>query len=409
MRRSGDSLGAGRVTALALETIVSEELARVGLMPDPAPRERARKTVFSTAIPGFGLRIYSQGRRIYIVQRRIGGRMRTVTIGNAAVIRHHVARDVACRILMRCHVGENPAETRARVRAAPIYTAFLDEYWRRVAPTWRPTTQATNGQYRRAYLQGAFAGKFIDEIETPDVAKWFARMTDNNGPGVANRALALAKALMNKAEAWGYRAEGMNPCYGIRMNRSRKCERFLSDGELARLGAALLRTQAEQPVHTAVVTLIALTGCRTSEIINLRWSEVRGGRLLLPDSKTGPKTVWLGTAARAVINRFPRGKPIDRVFVFSAPRPGVLQGFWSKMRADAALPGVRLHDLRHSFASFAARQSETLPMIGKLLGHARIDSTARYTHLDDNSVLQNADRIGAKIARSCGMIEGGCG
>jgi integrase len=264
-----------------------------------------------------------------------------------------------------------------------------------MASKWKPRTQETHEGYRRLHLDEAFAGKFIDEIETGDVARWFASVGERSGPGAANRALEILKALMRKAEDWGYRAEGSNPCSGIRTNRRRRCERFLSEQELARLGAALKRAEASQPVHAAAVALILLTGCRKSEIINLRWSDVRGQRLLLEDSKTGPRTVWLGKAARKLLDRTPRKPGGDVVFPLDPlGRRHALDHFWRQLRAGAALPAVRLHDLRHSFASFAARQSETLPTIGKLLGHAKIASTARYAHLDDSSVSQAAERVG---------------
>ncbi len=161
-----------------------------------------------------------------------------------------------------------------------------------------------------------------------------------------------------------------------------------------------------QPVHAAAVKLLALTGCRVSEIVHLRWGEVRGQRLLLTDSKTGARTVWLGSRARGVLDRFRRGKPDEFVFPFDNPHRGVLNGFWQRVREDAGLPGVRLHDLRHSFASFAARRSETLPMIGKLLGHAKIASTARYAHLDDASALDAVERVGALIAQRTSNLGG---
>lgn len=390
------------MTALSLARIVAEELARVGLAIDAEVSGRPRKTVFLSALPGFALRQYLSGRRVYIVQRRIGGRMRTITIGNAAVLSEAVARDVASRILLRAQVGENPAATRARVRSAPTYRRFLDEYWTRMASQWKPRTQETHDGYRRLHLDEAFTGKFIDEIETADVARWFARIGERSGPGAANRAMEILKAMMRKAEDWGYRAEGSNPCSGVRTNRRRRCERFLSEQELARLGAALKRAEPSQPIHAAAVSLILLTGCRKSEIIGLRWSEVRGQRLLLTDSKTGPRTVWMGSAARAVIDRLPRTRGVHEVFgsALSTNR-SALDGFWRQVRENARLCDVRLHDLRHSFASFAARQSETLPMIGKLLGHAKIASTARYAHLDDQTIQDGAERIGQLIANEC--------
>lgn len=388
------------MTSLSLARIIAEELARVGVEPTAPVRGRPRQTVFLSALPGFGMRLYASGRRIYIVQRRMGGRMRTVTLGSADVLTDTVARDVASRILLRCQVGENPADTRVRVRSNPSWTDYLDEYWTRMAGRWKPRTRETHDGYRRAHLNQAFAGKFIDQIDQEDVARWFAAVTDRSGPGAANRAADIVRATMRKAEEWGYREHGSNPVAGLRRNRSRKCERYLSAAELARLGAALRAAEAIKPAHAAAVTLILLTGCRKSEIIALRWSEVKGRRLLLSDSKTGARTVWLGAEARAVIDRQPRPRRAEYVFGLGAENSRHrLDEFWRELRADAGLLGVRLHDLRHSYASFAAQRAETLPMIGRLLGHSKPASTATYAHLDDAVTLDAAERIGHKVAR----------
>lgn len=391
------------MTSLSLSRIIAEELARVGVEPAVPVRGRPRQTVFLSALPGFGMRLYASGRRIYIVQRRMGGRMRTVTLGSADVLTEAIARDVAARILLRCQVDENPAETRVRIRSYPSWTDYLDEYWSRMASRWKPRTRETHDGYRRVHLDHAFAGKFIDRIDQEDVARWFAAVTDRSGPGAANRALDIVKAMMRKAEEWGYREHGSNPVSGLRRNRGRKCERYLSEAELARLGSALRAAEAVKPAHASAVTLILLTGCRKSEIIALRWSEVKGRRLLLSDSKTGARTVWLGAEARAVIDRQPRRRRAEYVFDFGAENSRHrLDEFWRELRVEARLPNVRLHDLRHSYASFAARGSETMPMIGRLLGHKKVSSTARYTHLDDGAALVASNRIGEQIAAYAG-------
>lgn len=390
------------MTALSLRQIVAQELARIGLEAVSRPPERARSTVFIAALPGFGVRSYPSGRRVYIVQRRMGGRMRTVTIGNTAAMTEATARDVASRILLRCQVGENPADTRATIRCAPPFSAFLDEYWQRMSRQWKPRTVETHNGYRRLHLDNAFTGKFVDQIEAADVARWLARLTDRSGPGGANRCLSILNAMMRKAEDWGYRPEGSNPCAGVKGNRRLRCERFLSDQELGRLGQALRTAEATHPEQAAAVTMILLTGCRKSEILGLRWSEVKGNRLLLTDSKTGPRTIWLGREARTILDRLGRHKPADRVFRTNGNSRNALDWFWQTVRNQAALPDVRLHDLRHSFASFAARRAETLPMIGKLLGHSKIASTARYTHLDDRAVVNAIERVGALISCSAG-------
>lgn len=386
------------MTALTLDIIVAEELARVRLAPSPAVRGRPRQTVFAPDLPGFAVRHYSSGRSVYIVQCRMGRRMRTVTIGSTAVIGKRKARDVALRVLLRAQVGENSAQVRARVRGAPTYEHFLQEYWDRACPTWKPSTQRTQGEYRRAHLDGAFPGRFIDQVEREDVARWFADITTRAGPGAANRAFEILRALMNKAEQWGQRPEGTNPCAGLRTNRKRRMERHLSEEELARLGRALASVGERFPLQCRALKLLLLTGCRKSEIIGLRWADVRGRRLLLPDSKTGPRTVWLGSAARRLLDGLGRGRATDLVFpVETVCARSALEHAWRSVRAKADLPSVRIHDLRHSFASFAAMKSETLPMIGKLLGHAKIGSTARYAHVDDASVLSACERIGALI------------
>jgi integrase len=156
------------------------------------------------------------------------------------------------------------------------------------------------------------------------------------------------------------------------------------------------------PLHCAAISLLILTGCRKSEITCLKWSEVRGRRLLLTDSKTGPRTVWLAEAAATILHALPRREKQRYVFWNPATQRPItdIGNLWSKLRDEAGLPGVRIHDLRHSFASHAAAHSETLPMIGKLLGHADVRTTTRYAHLDDGHVIEAAQRIGDQIEQN---------
>ena len=148
-----------------------------------------------------------------------------------------------------------------------------------------------------------------------------------------------------------------------------------------------------------------MTGCRRGEILNLTWGEVQGRKLKLTDSKTGPRIVWLGQEARAVLDGLPRGKKDELVFPFKGQSVSAIDWFWRKLRRDAGLDDVRLHDLRHNYASLAARSSETLPMIGSLLGHRQVSTTARYAHLDDTSLLEAATEIGDEIACRLALSE----
>ena len=182
------------------------------------------------------------------------------------------------------------------------------------------------------------------------------------------------------------------------MNRRPKKERFLSTEELGRLGATLARQADRDRVKVAAVRLLALTGCRYSEVLGLHWSDVKGLRLQLRDSKTGPRTVWIGEEGKKVLASLDRRKGVSLIFYDEQRRKPVrLYAFWERIRQEAGLPGLRVHDLRHTYASRAAAMSETMPVIGKLLGHRKPTTTQRYTHFDDADVLAIAERIGGAI------------
>ncbi|WP_172449730.1 tyrosine-type recombinase/integrase [Porphyrobacter sp. HT-58-2] len=250
----------------------------------------------------------------------------------------------------------------------------------------------------------------MDSLNEAEVTKWFVALTDRSGPGAANRCLEILRAALNKAEEWGYRVENTNPCYGIRQNRKNHRNRFLSDDELARLGAVLARARAgedrTEQAYASAILLLVLTGCRVGEILSLQWSDVKGHRLHLRDSNTGPKTVWLGDEARDSILSVPRcGKNTSIFWNWRYLRPiQTIHSPWAKFRHEAQLKDVRPHDLRHTYASHAVMGRESLPMIGRLLGHATVKSTSRYAHFEDAHLLDAAEVIGAAIERA--MISG---
>ena len=208
--------------------------------------------------------------------------------------------------------------------------------------------------------------------------------------------------MFNHAERWGMRLEGSNPCAYIRPNKRRKCERFLSNQEIARLGEVLSQKTRTQPLHSAIIHFLLLTGCRLSEIVNLTWSEVKGARLLLHDSKTGPRTVWLGDDARMLLASLERRGGGDPVFWNKLTRRPVrcITPFWRDVKVEANLMGIRLHDLRHSFASAATENGFSLQYIGTLLGHKDSKTTLRYAHLGQTPVKTAADKISRGIAAS---------
>ncbi|MCY4137095.1 MAG: site-specific integrase, partial [Rhodobacteraceae bacterium] len=261
--------------------------------------------------------------------------------------------------------------------------------FRRYARHWKPGTLAVNGMYLKNQILPRFRGQQIGAITSKDVQQWFASLRST--PATADRAMPVLSVIMREAENHGYRPEGSNPCRNIRRYRRRGRERFLSQEETRRLGAALARHDGH--ILAAAVRLLLLTGCRRNEIMTLQWQDYRDGHLFLRDSKTGPRTVWLSSAARAVLDGLPR----TDVWVFpartgSGPSPG-LNRFWQELREEAGFGDVRLHDIRHSYASFALQAGETVLTIGRLLGHRRPETTLKYIHLADDSVRAAVDAV----------------
>ncbi|MDE0049332.1 MAG: site-specific integrase [Rhodospirillales bacterium] len=194
------------------------------------------------------------------------------------------------------------------------------------------------------------------------------------------------------------RRENSNPCKGIRRYRPGRSERFLSPEEYRRLGQVLDNHEASRPLHVAAVRLLLFTGCRKSEILTLEWRFYRDGNLHLADSKTGPRTVWLCQSARDVLDGLPRRARF--VFPMKSRRTARdwLAGFWSLAREEAEIADVRLHDLRHSYASMALLNGESIRAVGRLLGHERPSTTLKYAHLSDASVREAVDGLAPVLA-----------
>ena len=254
--------------------------------------------------------------------------------------------------------------------------------------------------YLKARILPAFGRMPLDRIGPEDVAAWFDAASRDR-PGAANRAFEILRAMMFRAEEWGLRDRDSNPCLGIVKNPRKRIARFLDVDELARLGRALTVHEAHWPEAVAVIRLLALTGCRRSEVLNLRWRNIGGDTLNLEDSKSGPRAVPLGEAVRAHIASLSGARDRD-AFLFPSYAHGKgyypLRNCWRAVCADAKLGSLRLHDLRHTAASQAVMSGENLPLVGKLLGHRRHRTTAGYAHLADAHLVEAAETVGSAIA-----------
>ena len=361
-------------------------------------------------IKGFGVRVHPSGRKVYLVKYRHQGRVIKKTIGPHDAIPPTAARARAAEIITVAKTGRDlmgrvlPIRKDGTSTMHDLAERFLEEY---VPAHCKPSSAHSYEMALRRHVLPRLGNRGVADVTRGDVATLHQQM--RGIPYAANRTVGILSAMFTMAEFWGLRPEGSNPCRHVKRFREQPRERFLSDTEYRRLGAALREAESTGAVAAsaiAAVRLLMLTGCRLSEIMNLRWENValEAAELRLPDSKTGAKVVHLGDPAVAVLRCVPReeGNP----WVITGRRPGSrlasLHFPWGRIRRSAGLDDVRLHDLRHSFASGGLLIGEGLPMIGKLLGHSQVQTTARYAHLADNPVKTAANRIARRIAEVAG-------
>ena len=250
-------------------------------------------------------------------------------------------------------------------------------------------------------LLPTFGSTPLDRITRNQVLLWFDAYSQT-APGGANYAFGILHRILNFAVACGHL--DATPTRGIRTNRRRALTRFLSRDEVRRLHRALdehASKGASQSQQADIIRLLLLTGCRKSEVLTLRWSEVHEDALVLDDSKTGRGTVALNTRARRILDRQPRERS---EFVFPSLRnPKRARArdlsLWCALRRDARIEDVRLHDLRHTVASHAVTNGVPIPVVSRLLGHANVRMTLRYAHVSDRETEAAAERVGTAIAR----------
>ena len=374
---------------------------------------------------GFALRVKPSGARTWLVQyRNSAGRTRKLALGKVGVLTPDEARQRASKALGRVADGEDPSATRHALRADLTVSKLIDTYLAK-GPADKPAKKAASwamdASNLRRHASPLLGKRTLAELTADDIQKFQRDVTDGKtkadvrtrkrgralvkgGPAAATRATRVLAAMLEWARKRKFRAD--NPAKDVKLSKPTKRERFLSAAELARLGEAF--TTAEQqglnPSSLAVLRLLVLTGARKNEVASLKWEHVDFERaaLRLPDSKTGAKIVPLGAPALTLLNRLPRKK--DSPWVFPATRGkghhvGIAR-IWRKLRVAAKLKDVRIHDLRHGFASVAVADGSSLYLLGKVLGHSQTATTERYAHLQLDPVRAVADRTSRKIAEA---------
>lgn len=359
-------------------------------------------TLWDTEIKGFGCRIRPSGERTYILLYRAGsGRnaaKRRFTIGRHGDFTPEQARDEAIELRARINRGEDPAavkrEHREAETVADLAQRFLEDH---VEAKRKVRTAAEYRRLLETLILPRIGSVKIESLTYAQVDQLHRALKKT--PYQANRCVALLSAMLAKAEKWHLRPQHSNPAVGIERFREEARERMLSADELARLGAAI--EAYENPYVKAAIKLLIFTGARLNEILTLEWAwiDFERGEARLPDSKTGRKTLHLPAPALAVLAELARyqGNP----YVIVGHKHGThivnLQKAWRAIRSAAGLPDVRLHDLRHAFASTGAASGTGLYVIGKLLGHAQAATTQRYAHLAGDPLKAAASSIAGEI------------
>lgn len=393
------------------------------------PAGKDRDFLWDTGLEGFGVGAFPTGKKTYVIQYRKDGRSRRATIGAHGKLTAEQARIEAKRMLGDVQRGVDHVEQRKAARAAPTFRDMAERFQRQPknakgAKRKKRTVESYQTLLDKHILP-AIGSKRLPDLRRVDVIRMHDAITET-APGAANRAVALVSAVWRWAASQEEVAYEANPARGVERNREERKEHFLSTDQLARLGDALTKAETIglpwdpdptkkakhaprpenrirkiDPFAIGVIRMLIFTGARLREILHLRWDEVdlERGMLNLTDSKTGRRAVYLSAAAVELLTTLPRiaGHP----YVFpgaSANQPRAdLKNPWAAIQKAAGLEGVRIHDLRHTFASYGAGASLGLPMIGKLLGHTQPSTTARYAHLDVDPMKRAADTIGATI------------
>lgn len=396
-----------------------------------------RFVVWDTDMKGFGVRVSTEGRKTYVVQYRLGGRgspSQQLKLGVHGQITAEQARKLAQQALGEIAAGVDVAAEKRRSRReqrdAPTVEECSAEFMEiHVRQKLKPTSAQNYKLLFDTIINPEIGKRLVKDLTFGEVEKLHHER--RNTPFQANRAVAVLSKMMSWAIRAGYRPDRQNPCKGLERFRERKRQRFLSEAELAALGAAIRQAETEgvpwdididrpnskhlvkdaadrrtvlSPFAAAAIRLLVFTGARLREILTLQWAHVdlAAGVLRLPDSKTGEKTIALNPPSIAILTGLPRldGNP----YVIPGDLPGAhradLKNPWRAVRKIAELDGVRIHDLRHTLASHGRAAGLSLSLVGGLLGHKNQSTTAGYAHLWDDPLREAAAKVGARIANA---------
>lgn len=360
-------------------------------------------------LKGFLCKITPKGKKVYMLYYRTrDGRERKPAIGIHGHITCYQARDMALKWLGEIASGNDPSFERQSLKVDLNITELSERYLLEYAEQHKKARSVEHDKFLLTNHLLPELGKIKLKILTANDIERFHRKKKNIAI-TANRCLAVMSKMLNLAEKWGLRSDAGSLCKHIDKYPENKRERFLSAEEIARLSSVLKDlsyADTESSSVLAAIKLLLLTGCRLSEILTLKWGYVDliHHRINLVDSKTGKKTIYISPIVVELLVRIEKkeGNPYIITGNVEGKHLVNLQKPWRRIRKIAGLDDVRIHDLRHSFASVGAASGLSLPIIGALLGHSQVQTTARYAHLIGDPLKEAAGLINEKMR---GLVE----
>jgi len=371
---------------------------------DKADIRDNRYAIKDTELKGFECRVKPNGRKTYyLFYRTQSGTQRRPKIGDHGAVTCDEARGIARNWLSDVAKGGDPSRDKQLHRKSPTVAELCDRFLaEHVEVRLKPKSIYENRRLIERHIKLRLGSNKVESVDRSDISKLHHALRET--PHQANRVIALISKMFNLAERWGLRPDGTNPCRHIDKFKEKPKERRLSVDEIERLGDVLVECEhlgIETPQSIAAIRLLFHTGCRMSEILTLEWAHVDAKKSIfdLPDSKTGRKVVHFAPAAGELLESI---KPVeDNPYVIVGRKRGGhltdLEKPWQRIRQLAGIEDVRLHDLRHNFASMSAEAGVPEVVLAKMMGHKDVRTTRRYTHISDDPVKDAIAAVGSKL------------
>ena len=407
----------GTIMALEVNNQLNSKYRKAKITTRLVENLKIGEVVSDTHLPGFCVRCQKLA-RIYFVRKYANGRRHFVSIGEHAVagLTERKARDKAQEIIISIRQGENPTAERTRINNMPTLSEYAEQFFQEHGKKLKTSTLRDYKSIFRTHVSSSKLGKLkLHELKKSDLANLHTRM--HTKKRTANKVLQIISSIYREAEQAGLIEKNINPTKGIKHYKIEARQRFLSQDELINIGQVLSESETDNSENIYAITAIRLliyTGARLNEILTLRWEwvDLEHGYLYLPDSKTGQKVIHLSTPAQDLLSNLPKIK--GNPYVIVGEKEGShwvnLRKPWERIKKKAGikpttLPNgskqhVRIHDLRHNFASLAASGGASLLMIGALLGHRQVSTTARYAHLTDDPLKDVNNAAGKTAAKA---------